>query len=187
MCAIASPTAARRAPRGCRLPAWLAAAPALAAAAVLTGCGLSGLPSAGHSTAGQGASAPAASADPAAEMTSAVSLAGPTVPFAVKFRLQSRPMVGSPVSVVVTITPNGASPVDHLHGGFFGDQGLAVQSPHDFDAMDVPAGKPLTEEVTVTPTQPGVLNLNATLLYETGQHSQTSTFSIPLIADDSSS
>jgi hypothetical protein len=119
-------------------------------------------------------------------MTHAVSLGG-SPPLTVQFRIESRPMVGSPTKIMIAVQAPPNSSFDHLHGAFTGNDGLTVQSERDFDAPALAPAAPIYREVTVVPGQPGVLSLNTTLLYDVGQHRETSTFSIPLIAQDSSS
>jgi hypothetical protein len=174
----------------------LGAAAALAAA--LVACGQSpGTPAAPgpsgalqSSTAGDAGSAPAdgPEADTDADMVSAVGSGGAAGAgsISVKFRVEARPMVGMPVKIMVAVIPAPDAQINHLHGSFLAGTGLQLQSEHTFDVAAVRAGTTLYRELTVVPQQTGVLSLNATLLIEQDSGSQARTYSIPVIASDSS-
>jgi hypothetical protein len=163
---------------------------ALAAALLLlAGCAPpsgSGGASSRESAAGQDTSAADATPDPLANMVSAVSPADTSAPLAVKFRIEARPVVGTPVAIMLALIPNADAKIGHIHGAFAAGDGLTLQSERDFDLDTVQGGTAVFREVTVVPRQTGVLNLSATFLLQTDQSTQTRTYSIPLIASDNS-
>ena len=95
-------------------------------------------------------------------------------------------MVGMPVKILVAVIPGPDAQINHLHGSFLAGMGLQLQSDRTFDVAAVHAGTTLYRELTVVPQQTGVLSLNATLLIEQDSGSQARTYSIPVIASDSS-
>jgi hypothetical protein len=125
-------------------------------------------------------------ADPDANMVSAVSAAGANGPVGVKFRIEARPVVGMPVKIIVALIPAANAQINHIHGSFLAGAGLTLQSERSFDVPEVHPGTALYRELTVVPEQTGVLNLNATILIQQDNGSQARTYSIPLIATDSS-
>ncbi len=146
-----------------------------------------------HLTAAPGASAESSETqadsppDPTAGMVSAVAPDASKVPVSVKFRLGSKPALGMPLHIAVAIVPSGDTQINHLHGSFLPDNGLALQSEREFDASDLQGGVALQQQVTVVPQQPGVLNLNTTITIQLDSSSLSSTYSIPLIVSDNSS
>jgi hypothetical protein len=128
-----------------------------------------------------------AAPDSMANMVSAVDPTGSGKPISLKFRLEARPVVGTPVKIMVALIPDADAQINHIHGSFLAGDGLLLQSDRSFDLSDVRAGTAVFREVTVVPQQTGVLSLNATLLMDSDKSSETRTYSIPLIASDNSS
>jgi len=171
-----------------------AAALMATAAALLAGCGQ--LPSASGAARGLSDDGPAArhgaqdgaaghSAEPGADMVRAVDSADSNNSIRVRFRIESRPMVGSPVKVDVQLTAARGVPINHIHGSFLAGAGLKLQSARSFDIPNL--HESWSRELTVVPQTTGVLSLSATILVEQDSGSQARTYSIPLIASDSSS
>jgi hypothetical protein len=174
----------------------LATGRVLALGLAFAGCGLlaaCGRMAPWHATAAPAASAESSDtqgdspADPTAGMVSAVAPDASKAPLSVKFRLDSKPVLGMPLHIAVAIIPTGDTQINHLHGSFLPDNGLALQSEHEFDASDLQGGVAVQQQVTVVPQQPGVLNLNATLTIQLENSSLSGTYSIPLIVSDNSS
>lgn len=162
---------------------------AVAMAALLVACGQSSFIPRG-ATSSEQQSAPAQAGDVApdadADLVNAVGPPGSNTLVSVKFRIEARPLVGTPVKIDVALIPASNVQINHIHGSFLAGPGLMLQSDHSFDLPAVQAGTTLHREVTVVPQQTGVLNLNATILIEQDTGSQARTYSIPLIATDSS-
>jgi len=173
--------------------AAVAAAAAVVAMALLAACGQ--LPAGSRAARLQADDDPSArggapdlaaghSADPGADMVSAVGSAGPNDPISVEFRIESRPVVGMPVKIDVQISAVQNVAINHIHGSFRAGSGLTLQSARSFDVPGLHAA--WSRELTVVPQQTGVLSLTATILIEQHSGSQARTYSIPLIAADSS-
>jgi hypothetical protein len=171
----------------------------LASAIVLTalvgGCGQSTSvdPGATHTThvsksrsAATGGQASDAVIDP--DMVSAVNLngSGGNV-FSMKFKLESRPAVTTPLEVTVLMIPAPAVEIIHVHMLFQPGDGLLLSTERDIDRRDLATGAPIEQRVTVVPQQSGVLNLNATVLVDTATESVSRTYAIPVIASDTHS
>lgn len=182
------------APMGSARAQHALAAIAIAACVLPSGCAR---PSGSASASAQAASAqdsaqdspqPEESADPMAGMVSAVIPGGSASrSVSVKFRIEARPTVGTPVKIMLALTPAADAQINRIHGSLLPGEGLALQSDRTFDLSDVHAGTTLFQEITVVPQQTGALSLDTTLLMQTDKSSQTSTYSIPLIAADNSS
>lgn len=149
----------------------------------LTGCGSA--PS--DSTAASATKAKAvttASPSDLADMVSAVSPAGSAPPISMKFRLQARPLVGSPVQLTLALIPDPNAGVSSIHVSLQPGEGILMQSESDrtlrFD--DLKDGNSLQQTVTLVPQQAGVLSLTATVVVELDSGSLARTFAVPLIA-----
>ena len=160
---------------------------AVALIAALAACGRSTSPDAAH--AGQAAAAAARTAprssdsvDP--DMVSAVSPGGSTTPIGMKFRLQARPVVGSPLRITVALIPATNVEITHIHADFQPSEGLQLQSGRTLDINDPRSGVAFEQEVTVLPQQSGVLSLGATVVVDQDSGSIARTYTIPLIARD---
>jgi hypothetical protein len=166
-------------------------AAALIASALLAACGRSAQnPDAtravhqAQTSAASAAKSAAAATDQ--DMVSAVSAAGAsTTPISVKFRLESRPTVTTPVQLTVSVIPSADVLIRHMLISFQPGDGLQLQSPRSLDVSDPSAQAPIVQQLTLVPQQHGVLSLNATVLVDTDSGSISRTYSIPLIAIDS--
>lgn len=170
---------------------------AMAAGLLLAGCARSS----GAASSGAGSDRAAArqdgapddsqaetSADPLAGMVSAVNPRGSaSKALAVKFRIETRPVVGTPVRITLALIPDADTQIDRIHGSFLAGDGLALQSDRSFDLSKVQGPMPVFREVTVVPQQTGALSLNVTLLLQIDKSSETRSYAIPLIASDNSS
>lgn len=116
------------------------------------------------------------------DMVAAVSQGGSGTPIAMRFRLASRPVVGSPVRIDVALIPAADAEVSHIHATFVPGDGLQLGSDRSVDITDPTPGQAVEQEVTVTPQQPGVLSLSATVLVEMDTGSIARTYTVPLIA-----
>jgi len=160
---------------------------AAALAVLLVACGQSpSSPRATHEPAPQSDAAATQDQNPDADMVTAVGPAGAASLMGVKFRLGARPVVGTPVKIVVALIPAPDAQINHIHGAFAAGAGLQLASDRSFDATEV-HGATLYRELTVVPQQTGVLSLSVTILIDQDSGSKASTYSIPLIATDSSS
>jgi hypothetical protein len=143
-----------------------------------------------HGPAGQAASthsvrnaAPAAAADSIdADMVAAVSASGSGPPIGVKFRLETRPVVGAPAQLVLALMPTPGLEISHIHASLQTDEGLQLQAPRSFEVDDPQDGAILAQEVTVVPQREGVLSISATVVVDYENTSMARTFIIPLIA-----
>ena len=161
--------------------------------ALLCACGSSTAPSG----AGQGRpdSQHKASAKPRAEapdavgpdMVAAVSPGGSDPPIGMKFRLDTRPVVGMPAQLVLALIPTPGVEISHIHGSLQVAEGLQLQSPRSFDINAPQGSAPLEQDVTVVPQRNGVLSLSATLVVDYDNGSVARTYVIPLIAANNAS
>jgi len=129
------------------------------------------------------ASSPAPIGSPEdADMVAAVSMTGSDATIGMKFRLDGRPVVGTPLQIVLALVPSANAGITHIHGSLQAGEGLQLQSQRTFDINSPQDGVTLKQEVTVVPQQDGVLSLSATLLIDFDNGSLARTYSIPLIA-----
>jgi hypothetical protein len=163
-----------------------------ALSALLCACGGSNSPAgARHSRADsqhassskQGSKAP--NTDP--DMVAAVSPGGSDPPIGLKFRLDTRPVVGMPAQLLLQLNPTPGVEISHIHGSLQVAEGLQLQSAHTFDIDAPQAGTPLEQNVTVVPQHNGVLTLSATLEIDYDNGSVARTYLIPLIAANNAS
>ncbi len=153
----------------------------------LAACGSSNRPATtGSATATQtGAHAKPAAAssnntDP--DLVAAVSASGSGPPISVKFRLDTKPIVGRPAQLVLTLIPSDGIENSHIHGALQAAEGLLLQSPKSFD-VDIPqGGDSVQQQVTVVPQRDGVLSLSASFVIDYQNTSLSRTYVIPLIA-----
>jgi hypothetical protein len=119
------------------------------------------------------------------DMVSAVNVNGTSSAlFSMKFKLESKPVVTTPVQITVLVIPAPEAGISHLHVSFQPGDGLQLQSERTVELSDLGDGAPVEQQVTVVPQQSGVLNLNATVLVDAGNESISRTYAIPLIASD---
>jgi hypothetical protein len=121
------------------------------------------------------------------DMVAAVSQSGADTTIGVKFRLAARPVVGTPVQIVLSLVPGTDAGITHIHGSLQPGEGLVLQSQRTFDITAPQDGVALTQDVTVLPQQDGVLSLSAILLIDFDNGSLARTYSIPIIAMDHAS
>jgi hypothetical protein len=121
------------------------------------------------------------------DMVAAVSSAHSSTPISMKFRLAARPVVGSPLQVLVALIPAADVSISHIHAAFQPSDGLQLQGEHGFDVNGPDAGVVIEQELSVVPQQPGVLSLNATVVVDLDGGSLARSYSIPLIAGDNPS
>jgi hypothetical protein len=170
-------------------------APAIVLAALISGCGQSTSvnPGATHTThvskarpAAGSAQANAPDIDP--DMVTAVNLNGSgSNVFSMKFKLESRPAVTTPLDVTVLMIPAPQVEITHVHLLFQPGDGLLISTQRDIDRRDLVTGAPIEQRVTVVPQQSGVLSLSATVLVDTATESVSRTYAIPVIAADTHS
>jgi hypothetical protein len=124
--------------------------------------------------------APLNNADP--DLVAAVSASGSGPPISIKFRLDSKPVVGRPAQLVLKLIPAEGIGGGHIHGSLQAADGLLLQSPNSFD-VDLPgAGDSVQQDVTVVPQRDGVLSLSASVVIDYQNTSLSRTYIIPLIA-----
>ena len=155
----------------------------LLAAGILCGCG-SGKPAAGAGGNGALKTHPAKPADAlASRMVSAVAAGkASAVPVQVKFDLRERPSVAQPLDIDLVIVPTSAS-VDRLSGKVVADDGLELVDGADIPPTDRPAqGVPISHTIRVLPKRDGIFTFSAVVTVDSGGHSTTETYSMPLIA-----
>jgi hypothetical protein len=125
---------------------------------------------------------PAASNRTDPDLVAAVSASGSGPPISVKFRLDTKPIVGRPTQLVLALIPSEGIENSHIHGALQAADGLLLQSPKSFD-VDVPAGgDSVQQDVTVVPQRDGVLSLSASVVIDYDNTSLSRTYIIPLIA-----
>jgi hypothetical protein len=121
------------------------------------------------------------------DLVSAVSPGGSGPPIGLKFRLDTRPVVGMPAQLVLALIPTPGVEITHIHGSLQVADGLQLQSAHSFDIEAPQPGAPLRQDVTVVPQRNGVLSISATLVIDYNDGSVARTYSIPLIAANNAS
>jgi hypothetical protein len=121
------------------------------------------------------------------DMVSAVSSAHSSTPIGMKFRLSARPVVGTPLQVLVALIPAADVDIKHIHASFQPGDGLQLQAERNLDISEPTAGGVIEEELSIVPQQPGVLSLNATVVVDTPGGSLARSYAIPLIASDNPS
>ena len=147
------------------------------------GAGQSGSGSTHRASARQNPGASAADRD----MVAAVSQGGSAPPIGLKFRLETRPVVGAPAELVLALIPTPGVDISHIHGSIVPSEGLQLQSPRTFDIDAPQSGASLEQDVTVVPQRDGVLSFSASLEVDYGDTSIVRTFVIPLIAAEKAS
>jgi hypothetical protein len=148
----------------------------------LCACGSSSGPATATQTAHRAkpVAAPSNKTDP--DLVAAVSASGSGPPISVKFRLDTKPVVGRPTQLVLALIPAEGIENSHIHGALQPADGLLLQSPKSFD-VDVPTGgDSVQQDVTVVPQRDGVLSLSASVVIDYENTSLSRTYVIPLIA-----
>jgi hypothetical protein len=121
------------------------------------------------------------------DMVAGVSQGGSDPPIGLKFRLDTRPVVGMPAQLVLALIPSPGVEISHIHGSLQVAEGLQLQSAHSFDIVSPQHGARLEQPVIVVPQRIGVLSLSATLVIDYDSGSMARTYVIPLIASNSDS
>ena len=148
----------------------------------LCACGSSNGPTSATHTASRPKGGPATSNATDPDLVAAVSASGSGPPISVKFRLDTKPIVGRPTQLVLALIPSQGIENSHIHGALQAADGLLLQSPKSFD-VDVPVGgDPVQQDVTVVPQRDGVLSLSASVVIDYDNTSLSRTYVIPLIA-----
>lgn len=163
-----------------------------ALAALLGACGAHNSPfSAGgtHAAPNQGSHAGGSGSqgtplDP--DMVAGVSPGGSNPPIGLRFKLDTRPVVGEPAQLVLALTPTPGVEISHIHASLQVADGLQLQSARGFDIDAPQSGVPVEQTVTVVPQRAGVLSLSATLEIDADSGSVSRTYEIPLIASSAS-
>lgn len=155
---------------------------------LLMACG-SSTPGGSQGAAARKAASAAANAADAADqdMVAGVSQGGSDPPIGLKFRLDTRPVVGMPAQLVLALIPTPGVEISHIHGSLQTAEGLQLQSARSFDINAPQRGARLEQPVTVVPQRNGVLSLSATLVIDYDSGSIARTYVIPLIASNSDS
>src|SRR5579872_586075 len=139
-------------------------------ALLLYGCGSSHSPGdsrSGAATARTGTRpGPAPNDSIDADMVAAVSAGGTGPPIGVKFRLETRPVVGTPAQLVLALLPTPGLEISHIHASLQAEEGLQLQSPRTFDIDDPQDGATLAQDVTVVAQHEGVLSLSAVVVVD---------------------
>ncbi len=160
-------------------------------ALLLYGCGSSHSPAGNQAASTMAHSGTRAGATPNdsidADMVAAVSAGGSGPPIGVKFRLETRPVVGAPAQLVLALLPTPGLEISHIHASLQPQEGLQLQSARTFDIDDPQDGATLAQDVTVVPQHEGVLSLTAVVVVDYNATSVARTYVIPLIAAASAS
>jgi len=168
--------------RGAAMPNVLKPSLFAALPLALCACGSSNGPATATKPGPQPRTAAATSSTTDQDLVAAVSASGSGPPISVKFRLDTKPVVGRPTQLVVALIPSEGIESSHIHGAFQAADGLLLQSPRSFD-VDVPhGGVSVQQEVTVVPQRDGVLSLSASVVIDYENTSLSRTYVIPLIA-----
>jgi hypothetical protein len=121
------------------------------------------------------------------DTVAAVSSAGAAPPIGLRFRLDTKPVVGMPAQLVLSLIPSPGVEINHIHAALQGGDDVQLQSPRTFDIEKPAGGVPIQQGVTVVPQRNGVLSVSATLDVDYDNGSLTRTYVIPLIAANGAS
>jgi hypothetical protein len=148
----------------------------------LAACGSSNRPATATQTGAHAKPTAATPNNTDPDLVAAVSASGSGPPISLKFRLDTKPIVGRPTQLVLTLIPSEGVENSHVHGALQPAEGLLLQSPKSFD-IDIPqGGDPVQQQVTVVPQRDGVLSLSASVVIDYQNTSLSRTYVIPLIA-----
>ncbi len=120
------------------------------------------------------------------DMVAAVSPGGSEPPIGLRFRLETKPVVGSPAQLVLALIPTPGAEISHIHGSMQAD-GLQLESARTFDIDSPRNDAPIEQDVTIVPQRNGVLSVSATLQVDYGNGSLSRTYVIPVIAGNAAS
>ena len=160
---------------------------ALVVAGLLTGCGHGADKArAEHEARSQAKAGAEATADAAsaldADMVSAVTAGAAVTPVALKFRLKEPPRVGQLLRLELALIQQPGLDIDSMLASFQPGEGLVLESDRSVEFREPVTGETQRLVVTLRALQAGLLNLNATVLVDSGSNSVARNFSIPLIA-----
>lgn len=140
---------------------------------------------AGAAAQGSSAQSSVRSAAPAppsdADYVAAVATSKATLPFTVRFRPDSRPRVGQPLTVAFMITPGALAQIRSLKFRFEAGDGLQLQGDPEFVVTGATPGIAVHHELQVVPRSTGVIELQAHAAVETASEALSQTYAIPLI------
>jgi len=126
----------------------------------------------------------AAAGAAADDLVAAVSSADTTTPVTLRFKLAEQPRVGEPLRLELALAQAAGLEIDALHISLQPREGLDVRSAKTVDYVGPPIGATQQMQVTVVPSQAGVLGLAVTVLVDSAGSSIVRSFTIPLIAID---
>ena len=148
----------------------------------LGACGSSNRPATTTQTGAHNKSAAATPNNTDPDMVAAVSASGSGPPISVKFRLDTKPIVGRPTQLVLAVISAEGIENSHVHGALQPAEGLLLQSAKSFDVDIAQGGDSVQQQVTVVPQRDGVLSLSASVVIDYQNTSLSRTYVIPLIA-----
>jgi hypothetical protein len=152
--------------------------------ALLCACGSSNSPPRSHGSHATTQRPPPPTGEGSLERdtVAAVSPGGADPPIGLRFRLETKPVVGVPAQLVLALLPTPGVEISHIHGALQSAEGLQLQSARTFDIDNPQAGAPIEQDVTVVPQRNGVLSFSATVQVDYDNGSLSRTYVIPLIA-----
>ena len=103
------------------------------------------------------------------------------LPFSLRFRLDSRPRVGQPVTIDLMITPAAQVQIRSLKFRFEPGDGLQLDGDPDFVVNGATPEISVHRELQVTPRTAGLLELQARAAVETSSEALSQVYAIPLI------
>ena len=118
------------------------------------------------------------------DMVTAVSSAHSTTPINMKFKLASRPSVGTALQLTVVLIPAADANISRIYVSFQPVDGLQLQTDRTLDIRSPDAGQPIEQQLSLVPQQSGVLTLNATVMVDMDGSSLSRSYSIPVIVSD---
>lgn len=116
-----------------------------------------------------------------ADFVAAVATSKQALPFTVRFRLDSRPRVGQPVTVDVMVTPATQVQIRSLKFRFEPGEGLQFDGDPEFVVNGATPDISVHRELQVTPRTAGLLELQARAVVETSSEALSQVYAIPLI------
>jgi hypothetical protein len=116
-----------------------------------------------------------------AELVSAVALNKAGVPVEVRFRIETKPVLGEPVTIELVATPAETAQIRRMQWHLQPGSGLVLQGEAVLSDESAAPGVPLRHEIIVVPQAAGVLELEAQAAIDTNAESVSQTFSIPLV------
>ena len=114
-------------------------------------------------------------------MVSAVSSVASNTPVSLKFRLNEPPRVGQALHVELALLQAPGLEIESLLLSLQPSEGLHLESERNLEFHAPAAGDTHRVVVTLRAQQPGLLNLDATVLVSSRDGSLARSFSIPLI------